>query len=173
MKKVEEEDMKVVLRREYEICWSKWIVGIFRLQLVCGKSGHPHLVGITPDLKHRSFSHQFVIICSYIYKMKLPYHTRKTLTLKILMKNNKGETHAHTYKYVALVAGSKSKNLNLFLFNKSRSRCIYLTSTTIAVISHTHQQSNLLGLLPLLSIFMSMTGEKQGWWTLRKLKQEH
>ena len=52
-KQVEEESMKVGLRREDTLCGSKWSVGVN--QIAAGLMWiwpHPHLLGILPDLKH-------------------------------------------------------------------------------------------------------------------------
>ena len=47
----EEEGMKVRLRRENELCRSKFIVGVCQIATWLGEFGHPHLV-ILLDFRH-------------------------------------------------------------------------------------------------------------------------
>ena len=48
-KQVEEESVKIGLRREDTFCRSKRSAGVKQIAAGGGESGHPHLLGILPD----------------------------------------------------------------------------------------------------------------------------
>ena len=52
-KEVEVESVKVGLRMEDALCRSQWGVGVNQIAAGLRESGHPHLLGIQPDGKHR------------------------------------------------------------------------------------------------------------------------